>query len=170
MRLHLGELFAKLYVYRSLGFYDMEQWSVFNEDVGASCAAEVRVDGFNEEIEVVEAQVIVTYDNPTANMPRVVQTCYIKAEKQSQGDFSIKKAIVNQKDKVDSAIFDWGNKSLRFFTLIARELERGNLPDFDDIEKIAFDEKGMFADKMGDGGSKSPKINSEQLLKAGRGF
>lgn len=170
MRLQLGELFAKLYVYRNLGFYDMEQWSVFNDDAEASCSAEVRVDGFNNEIELVEAQVIVTYDMPRANMPSVMQNCYIRAEKQSQGDFSIKKAIVNGKDRVDSATFDWGNKSLRFFTLIARELERGILPDFDELEKIAFEEKGMFADRIGDGGSKSPKINGEQLLKAQRGF
>lgn len=170
MRAELGELLAKLYVYRELSIYDTQQWSVFSEDIGASCTAEVRVNGYGEDIEEIEAQVIVTYDDPKPHMPSVVQTCYIKAEKQKVGDFSIKSAIVNKSEKAGSSIYDWGNKSLRFFTLIARELEKGHLPDFEDLEKVAFDERGMFADRMGEGGGRSPKINSEQLLKASRGF
>lgn len=169
MRLELGELLSKLYVFRELTTYDTEQWSVYSDEAGASCSAEVRLDGYADDIEAVEAQVIISYDSPRPETPQIRQTCYIKAARQQQGDFAIQKAIVNQEDKAGSSIYDWGNKSLRFFTLIAQELEKGLLPDFEELEEIAFEERGRFADRMGDGG-RSPKINGEQLLKATRGF
>ncbi len=169
MRLELAELLSKLYVFRNLTTYDTEQWSVYSEEMGANCSAEVRLDGYADDIEAIEAQIIISYDQPRANMPMINQVGYIKAVKQQQGDFSIQRAVVNQEDKAGSSIYDWGNKSLRFFTLVAQELEKDLLPDFEELEQIAFEERGRFADRVGDGG-RSPKINSEQLLKATRGF
>ncbi len=169
MRLSLAELFSKLYVFRNLTPYDTEQWSVYNEDVGAQCSAEVRLEGYADDIESVEAQIIIAYDEPRPNIPPLTQIGYLKAVVQKQGDFTIQTALINNDEKAGSSTYDWGNKSLRFFMLVAQALEKDLIPDFEEIEKEAFEERGSFADPMGDRG-KSPKINSEQLLKASSGF
>ncbi len=169
MRLLLPELLAKLYVFRSIDPYDTEQWSTFNEDVNITCSAEVRADGYAHDIESIEAQVIVS-KQATGDEPAITQICYIKAERQKKGDFKMISAIVRGKEKAGSPIFNWGEKTCKFFMLIAQELEKGNLPDFDEIEKVAFAERGRVGDKWGDGDSRTPKINTEQLMKVGRGF
>lgn len=170
MRLKLGELLAKLYVFRSLSHYESEQWSVYSDDAKATCSAEVRLDGYEDDVDMLEAQIIISYDAPRPSMPAMVQTAYIKAKRQKQGDFAVDACQINGKEMTRSGIFDWGKKSCKFFMLAAQELEKGNLPDFEELEKIAFDERGRFGDKWGDGGGKSPNVNTEKLLKAQRGF
>lgn len=169
MRMQLQELLTKLYVFRSIDPYDTEQWSTFNEDVNVTCSAEVRADGYDHEVEAIEAQIIIS-KQATANEPAITQICYIKAERQKKGDFRVMNAIIRGKEKADSSIYNWAEKSCKFFMLTAQELEKGNLPDFDEIEKQAFEERGRFGDKWGDGDSRTPSINTDQLMKVGRGF
>lgn len=169
MRVQLQELLAKLYVFRAIDPYDAEQWSAFNEDVNVTCSAEVRVNGYGTEIDSIEAQVIVSKQANADDLP-VTQICYISAERQKKGDFKVTSAMVKGVEKAESSVFNWGEKTCRFFMLIAQELERGNLPDFEELEKTAFEERGRIGDKWGDGDSRTPKINTEQLMKIGRGF
>ncbi len=170
MRAKLGEIMAKLYVYRTLNLFDSEQWAHYSDEIEATVAADVRIDGFGDEIDKLEAQIVVSYDEPPMKTAPIKQVFYLEAKLQRTGDFLIDKCYVNNKEMIHSNIFNWAEKSMKFFLLCAQEIEKGNLPDFDEIEKIAFFESGQFGDRWDDGGGKSPKINSESLLKAGRGF
>lgn len=167
MRLKRNEILSKMCVFRELEPYGSEQWAVFSDKLDASCTAQVRASSDGEQI---EADIMVTYNEPRPNMPAYVQIMWFKAELQPTGFYVVKECRIQNENKVNSC-FEWTQKSMRFFALTVQQLEQGNLPDFKDIADVAFKDEGQWADMWGDGGGRQPKFKSEMMMKtSSKGF
>ena len=169
MKVTRKELMQKLGVGRDLNPYEASPWVHYDEDEGISCSAEVRVEGDGES---AEAEFQFVYDDPPAGKLPVEQICYIQSRVKSEGLFEVTNLMVRREDRAGS-VYNWEEKCCNFFRACVREIKAGRIPDIDMLldRELGGGERG--SDKWGDGSSKSPKINTQQLMndmKKGQGF
>lgn len=170
MKVSRKELMEKLGVGRDLNPYETAPWYHHDEDEGIACSAEVRTGGDGAE---VEAELQLMYDDPAPGKPEVEQIIWIRAKEKMLGQFDVTDLYIRREDKAGS-IYNWEEKCCNFFRACVREVKAGRIPDIDMLLAREMREGGVWGDKMGDGSSKSPKINTTNLMhdmkNKGQGF
>lgn len=159
----------KLGVGRDLNPYETQPWVHYDEDEGIHCSAEVRVEGDGV---TAEAELQFMYDDPPQGKPAVEQICKIQANVTTDNLFEVKKLLIYREDKAGD-IYNWEEKCCNFFRACVREIKAGRLPDIEMLLEREMRDSGRMGDKWGEGSSKSPKINTQQLMndmKKGQGF
>lgn len=160
MKATLDEFTDKLYMNHKLSAYETYPWSHYDEASGITCNAEVRMSGDEEEM---EAEIQVVRERPDDTEKAMVQIFYMRIIPYQKGQFQISALRIMGEDHMNGK-YGWGEKGCKFFKLSVRCLEDGQLPDFDEIFEEAMNEDGMFGDRVGEGGGKSPHIKMHQLL------
>lgn len=168
MNADLKKMCQKLGVERALSPYESQPWSVFDPVKSATMSAEVRLSGDGLEL---EAEIQIVRDSPESGEAPFEQLYYLRAVPVNHSYFSIKTLHLKGENKVD-AISGWEDKACSLFRAVGRRLEMEEVPEFDKIMDEEFSERSGYGGQGGEGGGRSPKLRSEQLLgmKHGRGF
>jgi hypothetical protein len=171
MKITSKELMDKLGVGGELSPYETMPWFHYDEDEGIHCSAEVRMESSGKDI---EAELQFMYDDPPEGKNEVEPITLIKLHERKDGQqFDMLHFTVQGESRID-CVYDWEMKACNFFRACVREIKAGRVPDIDMLLDRELREGGIWGDKMGDGSSKSPKINTNQLLydmkKGGQGF
>ena len=165
MILKLEELMVKLGVRYNLSPYQTCPWSIYDEDKGVTCSAEVRM---NPTGNLVEAELQVFYDEPPSDKPALDQVILIKASlHENNGKWQIDDSIIRGKSFINQT-YAWDEKSCNFFRVCVQDIAIGEFPDIESYIKKEL-KKEKEGDRYGDGSSKSPIIRPEQLMDLGKG-
>lgn len=161
MRLSKKELMDKLGVGYELGPYETFPWSYYDGDSSRTCSAEVRMNPDGAEM---EAEVQMMYDTPPEGTPPMAQFFWMKARPSgTTGEWEIIDYHLHGQ-KPEDEIYNWQEKSCNFFSAVVEELLSDTIPDLDELIDIHFHSHERMGDQRQGGGSKSPKIRTDQLL------
>ena len=170
MRVLLKELMDNLGVGYILSAYENSLWSVYDEDQGITCSAEVRMGPDNDEI---EAELQMLYDNPPPDKEPLEQIfiALFKPAVGSQDKWDKKTLKIKPRPNLEE-IYNYEEKACKFFDACVQELKMGLLPDIEALLERELTDKERFSDQYGSGSSKAQKIQAQQLLgmKNGRGM
>ncbi|MCB9990363.1 MAG: hypothetical protein H6867_03155 [Rhodospirillales bacterium] len=161
MRLSKKDLMDKLSVGYELGPYETFPWSHYDGATGQSCSAEVRMDPDGNEL---EAEVQMMYDTPPEGRLPMEQFFWMKSKLSGTTgeweiiDYKLKGA------KPEEEIYNWQEKSCKFFSAVVEELLGETMPDLEELIDLHFHSRERLADQSQGGGGKSPKINTSQLM------
>lgn len=168
MLITLKELLDKLAVGYEMSAYETCPWSVYDEEKGITCSAEVRMGSDADEI---EAELQLVHDNPEGDTPPVEQILWLYGKPQANVKWGIKAMRIKGEDYVNK-MHGWEEKGCRFFSACAQEMKMGKFPDIEELLKREIHEDSSGRTSMQGGSSKAPKIKPQKLLgmKGGRGF
>lgn len=168
MRTTLKDLMDELGVGYILSAYETCPWSVYDNETGISCSAEVRM---NSDADELEAEMQFMHENPKDDEKSVEQIFWLLAKPAVGDKWDVKIARIKEENKADT-IHGWEEKSVSFFHACVQELKIDKLPDIDEILEGILKSKERFGDNSQGGGSKAPKVKPQALLgmKGGRGF
>lgn len=168
MRAILPDLLNLLGVPYALSPYETYPWSYSDSSLGQTCSAEVRMgsDGLD-----LEAEVQILLDNPSPDQAPVQQWMWLRATPQAQDKWSVTHLRIKGEDW-NNKVHEWETKAASLFRATIMEIQRGMIPEFDDLVDREMRAKERFGDQRGGGSGKSPKIRAAQLLdmKKGQGF
>ncbi len=168
MRTTLKDLMDNLGVGYVLSAYETCPWSVYDDEAGVSCNAEVRM---NSDADELEAEMQFMRDYPKEGEKAVEQVFWLLAKPAVTDQWDVK--IVRIKgESQDGTVHAWEEKSVSFFHACVQELKLDKIPDIDEILEREMKSKERFGDSSQGGGSKAPRIKPQALLgmKGGRGF
>ena len=170
MRVLYKELMDKLGVGYELSPYETCPWSVYDDEKGMTCSAEVRMGPDGDEI---EAELQMLYDVPPEGKQPLEQifVALFKPAAGSDEKWDCKAIKLLGKGNEDNK-YGWEDKACSFFNVCVQQLKMDKMPDIDEILEKEMKDSERFSDQYGGGGSKSPKIKPQALmgLKGGRGF
>lgn len=158
MKVSLQDLMDKLGVGYILGPYESCPWGHYDPDSGVNCNAEARMGMDSDEI---EAEIQLMYDTPPEGKAPVEQVFYIKAVPVSGSENWTVKTLLLQGKPLEEDIYNWEEKSCRFFKAVIEELQGGAIPDIEDLIDMIFHTNERFYDQYGGGGGKSPKVKGD---------
>lgn len=165
MRTVLKDLMDHLSVGYELSAYENCMWSVYDDEKGITCNAEVRM---SPDADIVEAELQLLYDIPPAGKPPVEQAFYGSFHISPKGDKWDAKIIKvkgeGKESKKYKELYNFEQKACKLFDLCAQEIKMGKFPDIDEIWEKVLAEKDRMSDQYGGGSSKAPKIQANQLL------
>lgn len=157
----------RLGVGTELSAYETCPWSVFDDEKGMSCSAEVRMGPDADEL---EAELQMMYDTPPDGKPPLEQV-FIALFRPATGSEtkwdSIDIKIKGEGNK--DGKYGWEDKALNFFNACVQELKMGKIPDIEEILEREMKDKEKFGDRFGDGSNKSPKIKPQALMGMNKG-
>lgn len=169
MRTSLEDLLDKLGVGHVLSPYETCPWSVYDDESGVTCSAEVRMGPDSEEI---EAEIQMMMDDPPEDMPPMQQICTIKAAPAADSYWEVKYVLLHG-EKLDEEIYNGEEKACNFFRAVVNALMAGKIPDIEELIEQEINKRERYHGGQGGGGSKSPKAKAGQFLgmkKGGGGF
>lgn len=167
MRVTLKELMDNMGVGFEPGAYETVPWSAYDVVKGVTCSAEVRM---GPDLNEIEAEIQMMYDNPPADKKPMEYICYMKAGPLADGNWTVTEFKIRS-EPYGADKYNWEEKACVFFQLVVQELQGNAIPNIDELLEEAFYSRERFADQYGGGSSKSPKIRPEQMLNMkGRGF
>lgn len=172
MRASLPDLLYSLGVNHVMTSYETFPWSCTDSTSGQTCSAEVRMGPDGQDI---EAEIQIVFDNPPEGSPAIMQWLWLRAtphsNSQPQENWSVTHLRIKNEDW-NNKVYDWETKSIGLFRAVIISIDRGLIPDFDDLVEKEMRAKERFGDQRGGGAGKSPKIRAAQLLdmKKGQGF
>ena len=164
MRVTLNELMEKLGVPHTLSAYETWPYATTDTLTGKTCSAEVRMNPDGDEVEA-EIQLVEDDENDmgSADSAGVQQLCWIMATP-FRGDIWAVKALKIKNENWVGKVYAWEEKCCNLFRAVTNELNKGHMPDFDELVEKEMKEKERFGDSRGGGAGKSPKIRPAQLL------
>ena len=187
MRIPLEELLEKLGVNYVLSPYETMPWMHYDESIGMTCSAEVRMGPTSEDVEA-EIQLLRDEDAedegdedsgvgsmeiPDPDKSKGAnevepggrkQIMWMRADAAVESQWGPKQLRVNGKDYVNE-FHGWEEKGCDFFKACAESLQMGEIPDFDDlIDNNMRDDSFGGGGRRGRIGRKSPNIKPGQLL------
>lgn len=163
MRILLKELLEKLSIERILHSYETQPWSYYDEEKAITCSAEVRM-GIDQGD--MEAEIQFLYDDPPEDKPPLEQIQILKAAPSGTDKWAVKSMLIKGKS-YEEELSNWEEKGCEFFAAVVECLERGELPDIDElIDSIMTEFGGFGGGRRGRVGRKSPKVNQAALLGA----
>lgn len=169
MRKSLQEMMDALGVGYVLGPYETFPWSVYDEERGQTCSAEVRMD--HEGLEL-ECEVQLLHDTPPEDKGPLEQIMWMQALPHQQNQkWSVQQLRIKGEDFANDT-YNWEEKGCNLFRAIVQAIQLDEIPDFDRLIDEEMRSKERFGDQVGSGGGKSPKIKPAQLMdmKKGQGF
>ncbi len=168
MRATLPDLLHNLGVSHTMSSYETYPWSVTDNETGQTCSAEVRMGPDGDDL---EAEVQILYDNPPAGEASAQQWMWLRATPHTQDQWIISNLRIKN-ENWNNTVYEWEGKSVALFRAIINDIQRGMIPDFEELLEREMRASERFADQRGGGSGKSPKIRAAQLLdmKKGQGF
>ena len=160
MRCLIKELMDNLGVGYVMSAYETAPWSVYDDDDGITCSAEVRMGSDGDEL---EAEIQFMYDEPRADQKAVEQIFWMLSKPAAGDKWDVKTAKVKGENK-SQEIFQWEEKSVEFFHACVQELIAGKIPDIDVIYERTINRKDKFSGSSKGGGKKGPKIKPAQVM------
>lgn len=158
MKVSLQELMDKMGIGYILGPYESCPWGHYDAEHGIHCNAEARMGMDSDEI---EAEVQIVYDEPPEGKNALDQAFYIKAAPTAGGGQWTVTTLLLHGQPLEEDIYNWEEKSCRFFKAVVEELQAGALPDIEDLIDMIFHSNERFYDQYGGGGGKSPKVKGD---------
>lgn len=162
------DILVKMGVGHDLAAYETFFCSAYDAERGMTCNAEARMD--SEGLELVgEIQII--HDTPPVGQPPMEQVFTLIVKPSGADGWNIISARLKG-EAVKDDLYNWRDKSCRFFRAVAQELQLDTIPDIDDLIDREFHSRERFDDQRQGGGGKSPKMKGAQLMgmKKGGGF
>lgn len=160
MRTTLEDLMDKLGVGHVLAPYETCPWSIYDEESGVTCSAEVHMGPGGED---VEASIQMMIDEPPEDMPPMQQICIIKAAPATEDQWEVKQALLHG-EPIDEEIYNREEKACNFFRAVANELMAGKVPDIEELIEQEIHKRERYHGGRGGGGGKSPKAKAGQFL------
>ncbi len=161
MRCIIKELMDNLGVGYTLSAYETAPWSVYDDDDGITCSAEVRMGSDADEI---EAEIQFMYDEPPAGKQAVEHVFWLLAKPAAGDKWDVKTAKVKGEDKT-ADIFQWEEKAVEFFFLCVQEIQADKIPDIDEIYEKTINRKDKFGGGGSGGGRKGQKFSATPAMK-----
>lgn len=140
------------------GPYESCPWSHYDAERGIYCNAETRMGMDSEEL---EAEIQIVYDEPPEGKNALEQAFYIKAVPVAGGSNWTIKTLLLQGKPLEEDVYNWEEKSCRFFKAVIEELQTGTIPDIEDLIDMIFHSNEHFYDQYGGGGGKAPKVKGD---------
>jgi hypothetical protein len=152
-----------------LGAYETAPWSCYEEERSITCNAEIRMNGDSNE---VNAEIQLIYDDPPEGKMPMEQICLLSAKASSDGKWTVKHFLLFG-EPLEDDIYNWEEKTCKFFGAAINELQQNTIPDFEELAEEYIHSKERLNDQYGGGGGKSPKVKPGALSgmkKGGGGF
>lgn len=155
----------------TLSPYENSLWSVYDDEQGITCSAEVRMGPDGDEI---DAELQMVYENPPEGKEPLEQIfiAQFKPAVGSKDKWDHRYIKIKGHTDEDRKKYNYEEKACKFFDACVQELKMGLMPDIDALLEREMKDKERFSDQYGGGSSKAPKIQAQQLLgmKNGRGM
>ena len=166
MPMTLKKYMEKLGVGYILQPYETYPWSFYDSEEGITANANVAMDSDGDE---VEAEIMFLHDEPEEGKPPVKLCLWMKIAPYTGDQWKTTELKINNEDHMNKA-YDWEANACDVFRRCAHEIQRGQIPDFDEIFEQEFfkGEKGGQRGGRG-GGKKSPNVRPEQMPGMSRG-
>ncbi len=154
----LKEMLDKMGIPYVMGPYETNLWTHTDGDSCVTASADVAMSPYAEEL---ESQILFFYDKPPEGKNPTDQVFKAKAVPKSKGNWSFDVLDIKgecHKDKVP----DWEKNTCDFFRACCQALQRGEIPDIDELlDEEFFKSKGRFGGRRGGrGGGRSVNMKS----------
>ena len=154
MKVTISELMDKLGVGYVPGPYESCPWSYYDSGTGITCSAEIRMGADSDEI---DGEIQIMYDEPPEDKTSMEHICYLQAKPMSDGEWTVSDMRLKG-EPLEEDIYDWEEKSCKFFAAVVEDLKAETIPDIDELIETIIHSRERFYDQYGGGGSKSPKV------------
>ena len=162
----LKKFMDKLGVGYTLHAYETFPWSYYDTDDAITANASVAM---NSDADEIEFDLMFIYDEPEEGKPPVKILMRGQIIPHVGDSWKMKTLIIKGEDHKNKS-HNWEANSCDIFRRCVTEIQRGQIPDFDEIFDQEFNkgEKGGQRGGRG-GGKKSPNIRPEQMPGMSRG-
>ncbi len=154
---------------RLLAAYETQPWFAEDSSKSISCSANVTMDS---DLSLIEADVYLVLEKPDpVSNNQTQEIIKLIGKPRVDGKWVVNELRIKGQS-YKSKIYNWEEKGCNLFRAVITSLERGVIPDFDELTEKEMHENERFADQWGSGSSKAPIIKADQLLDMGgmKGF
>jgi hypothetical protein len=161
MKATLQQIIDHLGIERQLGPYDSLMYTADESEKGITCTAAAAMNAEGNEIDVT---IDVSHTTPKPDTPDHQQYMYFHIKKDLNDKWT--PDVLRLKNEAQNGkIYEWEKKACEFFLAVIVILQRGDVPDLDELSYRIFKSGDGFGAGTAGGGKRNPIIRPEQLMK-----
>lgn len=166
MAMTLNKFMEKLGVGYVLQSYETIPWSHTDSEKNLTVNADIAMNADQDEL---EAEIMYLHDDPQDGQPPVKLALWMRIRPHTGDQWKITDLKFNNEDHLNK-IHDWESNACDVFRVCVKTIQRGEVPDFDEILQDEFFKGGAGGRRGGrGGGKKAPIVKPEQMPGMNRG-